>query len=183
MNKQLARIITMTAVCVSSACWAQDAQPDTKPKATPFKFAAPLGTFSVTPSPLRKDVFDIKASMAPIVPLLESIARQASLKIIASDEVQGLTIPNLHLTQMSADAAIQFIAGRCRLSWGKVGQDTYLIVRASYVPIVPASVVPPPANAQPENKDTPPPDWKPFEFNGTRFYVVPLTESGVKPQK
>jgi type II secretory pathway component GspD/PulD (secretin) len=123
MNKRIALSTIAAAVCISPVCFAQDA----KPKATPFKWSAPLRTFNVSPSPSQKDTFDVNASLAPIDDVLQSIARQANLKVVVSDEAK-LLIPDVRLRQMTGHEAIQSIATRCGLSWGKVGQDMYLVV-------------------------------------------------------
>lgn len=39
----------------------------------------------------------------------------------------------------------------------------------------------PPQALQGELKNTVPPGWKPFEFNGATYYLVPLNEDGSKP--
>lgn len=124
MYKKLPLIITAAVACASVSCFAQDA----KPKAAPFKWAAPLRTFKVSPSSAHQDTFDVNASLAPISDVLQSIAAQSNLHVIISDDVKTLLMPNISLRQVTGPQAIEAVAARCDLVLGKVGQDTYLVV-------------------------------------------------------
>ncbi|RYX80886.1 hypothetical protein EON83_26735 [bacterium] len=154
MNKQTVGLAGafFVAVCIGSTCVAQETQPsaqssgpqDTQLPAqaalvqevqpsthgTKSQNSLPLGTLRVTSSPL-KDSFIIEANQAPMESVLQAIAKQANRKIVISDEArQKLTkikVFSNSLKETTADEAFERFA-KNSFSWGKLGDDTYLLV-------------------------------------------------------
>ena len=179
MKKNVIGIAIVATAGLSTTFFAQDAKPDAA-KSSPT-FAAPLRTYNVTPSELSKDKFDINAAMAPVVPILESIALQSGLKLIISDELKAQN-PHvfLQLRQITARNAIERIADEHNLSWGKVGTDTYLLGPSKPKTFKVLSL--PEIKAKYQVPDQPNPNWQPFNFNGQRYYRMPL-QSGAQKQR
>ena len=178
MKKNLIAGAILTTTCFGAIVFAQDTKTDdTK---SPPVFAAPLRTYNVTPSELNKDKFDINAAMAPVVPILESIAEQGGLKLVISDELKAQN-PHIFvkLRQISARDAIEHIAQEHGLAWGKVGAETYLIVTQKLNTRISTITAAPSAQEflkqhEFDKSDKPTPDAQPFDFNGQRYYRVPL---------
>ena len=191
MKKNLLGIAILTTACLSATVVAQNAQSEKKSDAAPSSVLSPQaqwGTFKVTPLTLGKGSFNVSARMAPMVPLLEAIAKESGLKLILSDEVKNsnLVAVDVKLESVSPQQAIEHIATTPGLSWGKVGADTYLIVtqklntRVSITPQVTLQAPPVLRYSQPPNYDKPTPDAQPFDFNGQRYYRVPLQSGAQK---
>ena len=88
------------------------------------------GEFRITPSPSGNSI-RMEANHASPLVLLRAIAQQTNRKIIIADDVeakdQGRTIFSNVSNERPIDHIFDFLSGT-RLSWGKVGQDTYLVV-------------------------------------------------------
>lgn len=138
MNKHLIRLTGMMlfVLCVGLSCQAKETDPEkvsSGPKTMSlfgeFKTDVPLGEFRVT-GVVAKDSIIIEANQAPIVPLLQAIAQQTNRKIIVSDELQNATQKitfSANKWEGSFERVLNFLS-TSSLSWGKVGQDTYLVV-------------------------------------------------------
>jgi hypothetical protein len=179
----------VTAGCVGLVAWAESPQ---QPKEAPTGVAPapgstaksntnlPAGKFEVTPVP-GASTFTIHANKARIVDLLRSIAEKASYKMLVSDDVEAekdkYHVSTLNATTLSADQAIQRFAAVAYVV-GKIGKDTYLVVRAplqTQFALSSPHVSPPRIVPKRVPEVTPPPKAKPFDFNGHRYYYVPLT--------
>jgi len=164
------------SLCVASAIMCGMAQGshaaeranDAKPEIQPPTIIS--GKLHVTPS-REGFTLDIDYNDVDVVVLLKVIAVATKLKIIISDDVDTRRV-SVRMTNIAVEKLIQVIASTSGLAWGKVGTDTYLIVRQSAPPT--RAVVVHPESVQPRSEPNFPPDWKRFEFNGTPFYVVPL---------
>jgi hypothetical protein len=148
MNKQTVSLASalLGAMCISSVCLAQSAPSLAPPEnQTPL----PAGTFRITPSQ-KVGSFLIEVNEAPLESLLQAIAQKAQRKIVMSDEVAVKLKDKWRTTdyfrpnrdgskshpplETTADEAFAFFAGGS-FSWGKVGQDVYLLVPREMSPL------------------------------------------------
>ncbi|MBV9471287.1 MAG: hypothetical protein JO316_21225 [Abitibacteriaceae bacterium] len=130
MNKRLVAVATATLATtyLNLPCLAQNSKLGTP--AHPVTQAA-LGQFQIASSPHSGSVF-MDVNHAQALPLLRTMVQQIQRKIILSDEatvtLQKTTIFTPHPTEINVDQFIREMAKANGLSWGKVGQDTYLVV-------------------------------------------------------
>lgn len=120
--------------------------------------------------------------------LLEMVGAQAKIKFIVGDGVRGRV--HLSLRTMKLSDFLNTLGGAANFAWDRIGTDTIIVVPKPAAPffMVPAApqpvprVTPPnrfsipnPALNQPKSPTNP--NWRPFEFNGSTIYLVPLQTS------
>jgi len=139
MKKHLAALTLVVAACVSlgQPALVAFAQNQPVPPAVPVEL--PEGEFRITPSKAKDSVI-IEANHAPLLSVLQAVAQQTNRKIIMSDEalqkakelrffiyrpVQGTAV--MVPIERTLEGLLDMYA-TTSLSWGKLGEDTYLVV-------------------------------------------------------
>jgi hypothetical protein len=121
------------------------------------------------------------------VDVMRAIAEKAGYKMLISDDVEAekrIHLFSIDFEKILPDAAIKFIASKAAYAVGKLGKDTYLVVRApaqTRLVLNAPRVLPPRVRPELAPGVTPPPNAKPFEFNGHRYYYVPLAPKDAPP--
>lgn len=181
-------VIGVTAACAGLTAWAgpttrldiapplTSQAPDLSPV---LKTSLSRGKFEVTPAP-GTGTFNIVANGAIQLDLLREIAQKAGYKMLISDDIEaekGSHRISLQYGAIQADQAIALIASGT-YALGKVGKDTYLIVRVPPTTLVVRNT--PSALGWPAPQREVPPG-KSFKFNGQTVYLVPTSPEKTAP--
>ena len=153
MNNSLKHRIRLVAVSASFVCCPGLAS------AQPFANKNPLPPTKTSPVVLSMRFKEIELKT-----LFKLIENQANIKIILSDDVRG-KIKSVLIFDATPEVALERIAKSANLALGKVGEETYLIVR-SQRPTKPEM-----DSARQEKTK---PKGTPFQFNGETFYFLPI---------
>lgn len=183
-SRLLGRVAATLLTCGLASAQIAHAQP---PSIVPLPEAKPLpdeklpaGGLRVTPvqTPNRMLV-DVNANGFEILTLLKEVAKQANFKLIVSDDVHDLRVRvTMNFKGLVPESIFTAYTRQAGLACGRVGKDTYLLVR-SIIAAAPEPANEPLPQSEPEKRN---PDWKPFDFNGSQFYYVPAikAESEIK---
>jgi hypothetical protein len=131
------------------------------------------GKFEVSPV-LEGGAVNVVANHATVLDLLRAIGAKAGYKMLISDDAETEKRNHritLNYEKVSPDMAIRLISSGS-YSLGRIGKDTFLIVRA---PTTPRLVLDSRRVLTPRAPEAAPPPGKPFEFNGHKYYLVPLS--------
>lgn len=118
--------------------------------------------------------------------LLKHIGEKANMKIIIGDGVQGHV--KMEAEPMRLARFLDMLGAAANFAWDRVGTDTIVVVPKPMARVEPRWVAPQltprvAPRAVPPNQfsmpgltapQAPNPNWRPFEFNGSTIYLVPL---------
>jgi len=188
MNRFLAR---SKYFAVPIFCCAANSARAVEPAMPPNATQLPLHLVQQSP----KDPVSVVPSNNPLEPLvvtgttsietrslLEIVGAQAKMKFILGDGIKGRVSLSTRAQKLSD--FLNTLGQVANFAWDRVGVDTIVVVPKPATPffMIPAAPQPvprvappnrfviPSVPAQPNNQ----PNWRPFEFNGSTIYLVPL---------